>query len=49
MMNKEKIKIIIKNLVATKNNKEKINIFFCDSTIKLNQIIKKKNNINLLW
>ena len=42
MMNKEKIKTIIKNLVTTKNNKKKINIFFCDSTIKLNQVIKKK-------
>ena len=29
MMNKEKIKTIIKNLVTTKNNKKKINIFFC--------------------
>tara|TARA_B110000211_G_C14021813_1_gene528024 strand:+ start:1018 stop:1416 length:399 start_codon:yes stop_codon:yes gene_type:complete len=42
MIKKDKIKIIIRNLIETKNNKKKFNFFFYDTFKKLNQIIKKK-------
>ena len=42
MIKKDKIKIIIRNLIETKNNKKKFNFFFYDTFKNLNQIIKKK-------
>ena len=42
MIDKEKIKIILENLITTKKNKKKLNFVFYSLTKKLNQTPKEK-------